>query len=99
MNHRMGRAKSQFFLPCPLGPRGGAKRSNIIKTLSNLGGTGVLGVKKIFFFNQIWCVSYSYEQHTATAQLFLVPTPWGLREGPKGQISLNFNYKVNLKDF
>ena len=28
-----------------------------------------------------------------------VPTPWGPREGPKGQISLNLNYKVNFKDF
>ena len=27
------------------------------------------------------------------------PTPWGPREGPKGQISFNFNYKVNVKDF
>ena len=24
---------------------------------------------------------------------------WGPWEGSKGQISLNFNYKVNLKDF
>ena len=34
----------------------------------------------------------------ATA-IFLVPTPWGPREGPKGQISLNLNHKVNFKDF
>ena len=27
----MGRASAHFFWPCPLGPRGGAKRSNIIK--------------------------------------------------------------------
>ena len=26
-------------------------------------------------------------------------TPWGPGEGPKGQISLNLNYKVNFKDF
>ena len=31
--------------------------------------------------------------------IFLVPAPWGLGEGPKGQISLNLNYKVNFKDF
>ena len=31
--------------------------------------------------------------------IVLVPTPWGLGEGPKGQILLNFNYKVNLKIF
>ena len=28
-----------------------------------------------------------------------VPVPLGLGEGPKGKISLNFNYKVNFKDF
>ena len=27
------------------------------------------------------------------------PAPWGPVEGPKGHISLNFNYKVNFKDF
>ena len=27
------------------------------------------------------------------------PAPWGPGEGPKGQISFNFNYKVNFKDF
>ena len=26
------------------------------------------------------------------AQIVGVPAPWGLEEGPKGQISLNFNY-------
>ena len=30
---------------------------------------------------------------------FGVPPPWGLGEGPKGQISFNLNYKVNFKDF
>ena len=30
----------------------------------------------------------------ATAHFF--PAPWGPGEGPKGQISLNFNYKVNF---
>ena len=29
---------------------------------------------------------------------YLVPASWGLGEGPKSQI-LNFNYKVNFKDF
>ena len=33
-----------------------------------------------------------------TVKLFL-PAPWGPGEGPKGQISFNFNYKVNFKDF
>ena len=32
---------------------------------------------------------------TCTGAIFWVPTPWGLGEGPKGQISLNLNYKVN----
>ena len=30
--------------------------------------------------------------------IFWVPAPWGLGEGPKAQISLNLNYKVNFKD-
>ena len=34
----------------------------------------------------------------ATA-FFLGPAPWGPAEGSKGQISFNFNYKVNFKDF
>ena len=32
-------------------------------------------------------------------QTFFGPAPWGPGEGSKGQISLNFNYKVNFKDF
>ena len=27
------------------------------------------------------------------------PAPWGPGKGSKGQISFNFNYKVNFKDF
>ena len=34
----------------------------------------------------------------ATAKLFW-PAPWGPGEESKGQISFNFNYKVNFKDF
>ena len=33
------------------------------------------------------------------APFFWVPAPWGLGKGPKGQISLNLNYKVNFKGF
>ena len=33
------------------------------------------------------------------ATAFFCPTPWGSGEGSKGQISFNFNYKVNFKDF
>ena len=57
---------------------------------------------KIFFpkFNQIWCVSYLHELHMQRHH-FLGPSPphRGPGEGPKGQISLNLNYKVNFKDF
>ena len=49
-------------------------------------------------FNQIWCVSYSHEWGAQRKKIF-GPAPWGHREGPKGQISFNFNYKVNFKDF
>ena len=31
--------------------------------------------------------------------IFWVPTPWVPGEGPKGQILLNLNYKVNFKVF
>ena len=30
---------------------------------------------------------------------YLGLAPWGPGEGSKGQISFNFNYKVNFKDF
>ena len=30
---------------------------------------------------------------------FFGPAPWGSGKGSKGQISFNFNYKVNFKDF
>ena len=33
------------------------------------------------------------------ATAFFCPAPWGPGEGSKGQISFNFNYKVNFKDF
>ena len=32
-------------------------------------------------------------------KLFFGPAPWGPRERSKGQMSFNFNYKVNFKDF
>ena len=56
-----------------------------------LGGTVGGSRSKLSFpiFNQIWCVRYLHEWHV----------PSGLREGPKGQVSLNLNYKVNFKDF
>ena len=57
---------------------------------------GVGGGGQIFFllkFNQIWCVSYLHEWHMHCA-IFGVTAPWGLGEGPKGQISLNLNCKL-----
>ena len=34
----------------------------------------------------------------ASAKLFGL-APWGCGEGSKGQISFNFNYKANFKDY
>ena len=131
--------RHNFFGPHPLGPWGGAKRSNIIKSqpqsqfqrflnqtfvclltieryktyqtgflfrrLGHAPGVGLVGTmgglgSKIFFskFNQIWCVSYLHKWYMQRHD-FRVPASWGLGEGPKGQISLNLNYKVNFKDF
>ena len=69
------------------------------------GGTwgyrGGLGMSKFFFFkiHSDLCGSYLHEWHMNLVPFFLVPTPWGLGEGPKGQISFNLNYKVNFNDF
>ena len=38
--------------------------------------------------NQIWCVSCSHECG-AQWHIFFGPAPWGPREGPKSQISIN----------
>ena len=48
--------------------------------------------------NQIWCVSCLHEWDVQRHNCF-GPAPWGPGEGPKGQISLNLNYKVNFKYF
>ena len=132
--------RHNLFCPHPLGPLGGAKRSNIIKSQSlsqfqrflnqtlcvfsqmkdikhirwdfhsvpwvmpqgwDLGVPWGVGDPN-FFFSKIQpdlvCELLTSMAH-ATAQFFVVPTPWGPGEGPKGQISLNLNYKVNFKDF
>ena len=126
-----------FFWPHPLGPRGGAKRSNIIKYHKNsitksiskifkpnfvcllrneryktyqtgfssghlghapgvgLGGAvGGWGVNFFFFFwnSTRFGVWVTYMNATCTGTIFWVPAPWGLGEGPKGQVSLNLNY-------
>ena len=49
-------------------------------------------------FNKIWCVDYSHKWGVQR-QFFGSPGPWGPGELSKGQISFNFNYKVNFKDF
>ena len=61
---------------------------------------GVAGSKK--FFSEIQpdlvcelLILMAY----ATTPFLGVPAPWGPGEGPKGQISLNLNYKVNFKFF
>ena len=48
-------------------------------------------------FIKIWCVSYSHEW--GPQWQFFWPNSWGSGEVSKGQISFNFNYKVNFKDF
>ena len=50
-----------------------------------------------FFFlksKQIMCVSH--KNGTCNGTMCLGPAPLGLKEGPKGQISINFNYFVCL---
>ena len=67
-------------------------------TWGYLGGLG--RSKKIFFRNSTrFGVWPTYMNGTCFGTIFWVPAPWGLGEGPKGQISLNLNYKVNFKDF
>ena len=61
---------------------------------------GVEWSKKKFFRNSTsFCKWVTYINGTCNSTIFLVPTPWGPGEGPKGQISLNLNHKVNFKDF
>ena len=136
----MANATDNFFGPHPLGPWGGAKRSNIIKSQSqsqiqsffnqtlcvfsqmkdithirrdfhsiawvmpqgwDLGVQwGVGGSKKKFSSNwTFFGVWVTYMNGTCNGTIFWVPASWGLGEGPKGQISLNLNYKVNFKNF
>ena len=60
---------------------------------------GLSGPKKIFFRNSTrFGVWLTYINGTCNSTIFLVPTPWGPGEGPKGQISLNLNHEVNFKD-
>ena len=61
---------------------------------------GLGGPKTLFFQIQpdLVCELLTLMAHE-TAQFFWVPASLGLGEGPKGQISLNLNYKVNFIDF
>ena len=90
-NERYKTYQTGFSFPC-LGHAPGV----------GLGGTvGVRVVqKKIFFRNSTrFGVWVTYINSTCNSTFFWVPTPWGPGEGPKGQISLNLNHKVNFKDF
>ena len=67
-----------------------------------LGDTmGGLGGPKFFFFpnSTRFGVWVTYMNGTCNSTIFRVPASWGLGEGPKGQMSLNLNYKVNFEDF
>ena len=64
------------------------------------GTMGGWGVKKAFFRKSTrFGVLVTNMNGTCNSTIFWVPASWGLGEGPKGQISLNLNYKVNFKDF
>ena len=55
---------------------------------------------QFFFLNSTrFGARVAYMNGTFDSTIFWVPAPWGLGEGPKGQISLNLNYKVNFKGF
>ena len=61
---------------------------------------GVVGSKIFFFRNSTrFGVWVTYMNGICNGTIFGVPAPWGPGEGPKGQISLNLNYKVNIKVF
>ena len=59
----------------------------------DLGVPWGVGEVKIFFFRNStrFGVGVTYMNGTCTAAIFGVPAPWGLGEGPKGQISLNLS--------
>ena len=64
------------------------------------GGTVGGCVVNFFFRNSTrFVVWVTYMNGICNGTIFRVPAPWGPGEGPKGQISLNLNYKVNFKDF
>ena len=62
------------------------------------GGGGVWGQNFFFRNSTRFGVCELLMNGTCTGTIFWVPAPWGLGEGPKGQI-LNLDYKVNFKGF
>ena len=56
---------------------------------------GVRSKKFVFRNSTRFGVGVTYMNVTCNGTIFWVPISWGLREGPKGQILLNLNYKVN----
>ena len=103
-----------FFGPAPWGPGEGPKGQislNIIKfqlqsqfqrffnqTLCVFSHMKDIKHIRRDFHLVAWVMSYLHEWHMHRRH-FLGPNPWGLGEGPKGQISLNLNYKVDFKGF
>ena len=80
--------RRDFYLVAP----GYALGMGLRGTVGGLGGH--------FFRNSTrFGVWVAYMNGTRTGTIFWVPAPWGLWEGPKGQISLNLNNKVNFKGF
>ena len=64
------------------------------------GGGGGGGSEIVFFTNSTrFGVRVTIMNGTCNSTIFMVRASWGLGEGPKGQISLNRNHKVNFKDF
>ena len=64
-----------------------------------LWGTGKGGKNYIFQNSTKFSLCVSHMRSMVNITMFLVPTPWGLREEPKDRILFYFNYKVNYKYF
>ena len=82
-----------FHCLCYLSPRTGILQSPLSVRLVTLSP-----LKPLDEIQPNLCVSCSHEWG-AQRHIFFGPAPWGPGEGSKGQISLDFNYKVNFKIF
>ena len=89
-SHGWGVQQHKFFAPPP-GALGRGQKVGLSVCLSCY-----LFLNHWTKSNKIWCVSCSLEW--GMQRQFFCAGPWGPVKGPKGQISLNFNYKVNFKD-